>query len=431
MKRTFKKGVHPNPNKGATQNLAIEVMQKPEQVHISTSMHIGKSAKVCVNVGDKVSKGQLIAEKDGFVSANIYSSVSGEVVKIDELRETVMGKATHIVIKNDGEENAVSFEPIKNADKEQILKRIELAGIVGMGGAGFPTHVKLSPKEKIDTFIINSAECEPYITCDHRIMLEYTEKVVKGALLMAKAIGLDSVYFGIEENKQNAIDAINEYCKTNSIAGVKVVKLKAKYPQGAEKQLIYAITRRKVPVGALPSTVGCVVDNVHTAYAVYEAVEEGKPLYERIMTVTGDGVTNPKNLKVAFGTLFEDIINYCGREEDVEKLISGGPMMGITVHTTQCATGKTSSCLLLLSSKSANTSMPDQCINCSKCASVCPMRLMPMFIDSALASGDLEQTKALNVMACMECGSCAYVCPAHRPLVQTMKLAKKKLREMK
>lgn len=431
MKKTFKKGIHPKHNKGATENLSIEIMAIPDEVHISTSMHIGKPAKVCVNVGDKVSAGQLIAEKDGFISANIYSSVSGEVTQIDEIRDIVTGKASHVVIKNDKENKSVSFEPIKNASKEQILERIELSGIVGMGGAGFPTHVKLSPKEKIDTFIINAAECEPYITCDHRIMLEYTEKVVKGALLMAKTLGLESVYFGVEENKQNAIDAIKKYCKTNGIKGVNVIKLKAKYPQGAEKQLIYAITRRKVPVGALPSAVGCVVDNVHTALAVYEAVEEGKPLYERIMTVTGDGITNPKNLKVPFGTLFEDVINYCGGNENIEKLISGGPMMGISVYTTSCATGKTSSCLLLLSSKSANTNEPSQCINCSKCASVCPMRLMPMFIDSALSIGNVEETQKLGVTACMECGSCAYVCPAHRPLVQTMKLAKKKLREMK
>lgn len=433
MKYTFKKGVHPDPSKGASATKQIERMPAPETVSISLAQHIGKPAIPTVNVGDVVAAGQLIASADGFVSANIYASVSGTVTSVSEMRATPMGKCAHIVIANDGKYESVNLEPISDPTKENIIERIKLAGIVGMGGAGFPTHVKVSPKDKVDTLIINAAECEPYITCDHRIMLEYTAQFVEGARLLMKALDLDKVYIGVETNKQDAIDALNAYVAEKSLNDVVVIPLKPKYPQGAEKQLIYAVTKRKVPVGGLPSAVGCVVDNVHTALATYFAVFEGKPLYERIMTVTGDGIKEPKNLLVSNGTLYDKVLEFCGgfSTDNVAKLISGGPMMGISVMNGECATTKTTSCLLALTPHGANLTEPTECINCSKCASVCPMNLMPMFIDSALANADIDTTIKYGVLSCIECGSCAFICPASRPLVQTMKLAKKKIKERK
>ncbi len=433
MKYTFKKGVHPNSSKSASSTKWIERMPAPDKVSISIAQHIGKPALPVVNVGDYVKMGQLIAQADGFVSANIYSSVSGTVESISEERATPMGKATHIVIANDGNYDAITLPVIENPNKEEIIERIKLAGIVGMGGAGFPTHVKLMPKDKVDTLIINAAECEPYITCDHRIMLEYTEQFVEGTRLLMKALALDKVYIGVETNKPDAIDAINEYVSTKSLTDVVVIPLKPKYPQGAEKQLIYAVTKRKVPVGGLPAAVGCVVDNVHTALSTYYAVTQGKPLYERIMTVTGEGIKEPKNLLVSNGTLYDKVLEFCGgfSSDNVVKLISGGPMMGISVMNGECATTKTTSCLLALTPQGANLTDPTECINCSKCASVCPMNLMPMFIDSALANADIDTTIKYGVLSCIECGSCAFICPASRPLVQTMKLAKKKIKERK
>ena len=433
MNYTFKRGVHPNSSKGASKNKPIERMPAPEKVSVSLAQHIGKPAMPIVNVGDTVKAGQLIAQADGFVSANIYSSVSGTVESVSEMRATPMGKSAHIVIANDGQYETVTLPALENPSKDEIVERIKLAGIVGMGGAGFPTHVKLMPKDKVDTLIINAAECEPYITCDHRIMLEYTEQFVEGARLLMKALSLDKVYIGVETNKPDAIDAIKAYVLDKNVTDVVVIPLKPKYPQGAEKQLIYAVTKRKVPVGGLPAAVGCVVDNVHTALSTYQAVVEGKPLYERIMTVTGDGIKEPKNLLVSTGTLYDDVLNYCGgfASDNVAKLISGGPMMGISVMNGECATTKTTSCLLLLTPNGANLADPTECINCSKCASVCPMNLMPMFIDSALANADLDTTIKYGVLSCIECGCCAFICPASRPLVQTLKLAKKKIKERK
>lgn len=433
MIRSFKKGVHPNSSKNLSNDKSIVKMPAPEKVSISIAQHIGKPAQPVVNVGDYVKAGQIIAVADGFVSANIYASVSGVVESIDEMRATVTGKGAHIVIANDGKYETESLQPLTNPTKSDIIERIKIAGIVGMGGAGFPTHVKLSPKDKVDTLIINGAECEPYITCDHRIMLEYTEQFVLGSRLLMKALDLDKVYIGVETNKPDAIKAIKEYVVKNQLSDVKVVPLKPKYPQGAEKQLIYAVTKRKVPVGALPSAVGCVVDNVHTALSTYFAVVEGKPLYERVMTVTGDGIKEPKNLWARFGTPYDKVLEFCGGYscDNVAKLISGGPMMGISVMNGECATTKTTSCLLALTPAKTDLTEPTECINCSKCASVCPMNLMPMFIDSALASGDIDTTIKYGVGSCIECGCCAFICPASRPLVQTMKLAKKKIKERK
>ena len=309
MQSTFKRGVHPAANKGLSDKKNIVFMPPPSVVYISTAQHIGKAAKPIVAKGDRVIEGQKIAEADGFISAPVFSSVTGTVKEIKTMN-TPLAKAEHIIIERDEtSEETFRLKPLgeKQRTRENILERIKECGIVGMGGAGFPTHVKLQPKDKVDTFIINAAECEPYITCDYRILLEYTEPFLRGALYMAKAVGLDKVYIGIEDNKTDAANFVSNVAASKGY-NVEVKILKSKYPQGAEKQLIYAMTGRKVPTGALPSAVGAVVDNVHTALSVCLAVEDGQPLYKRIMTVSGGGITEPKNFWAAGGTQYGEIL---------------------------------------------------------------------------------------------------------------------------
>ena len=428
---TFRAGIHPPQAKSPSKSEQIKVMPAPEKVYISLSQHLGKPARECVAVGDKVKAGQKIADADGFISADVFSSVSGTVSAISE-RETATGYAKHIVIDSDNSGDSVEFEPLgDDATADEIKSRLRESGIVGMGGAGFPTAVKLSPQDKVDTFIINAAECEPYITCDYRIMLDYTEQFVRGAVLLGKAAGLKEVIIAAEDNKSDALDKIDTFI-ANSGLPAKTVRLKSKYPQGAEKQLIYAVTGRKVPVGKLPSSVGVLVDNVHTAFSAYLAVTKGQPLYKRVMTVTGGGIKNPANIWVSGGTTYKDIIEFCGGLSDREtvKMISGGPMMGFAVDSDEISTTKTSSCLLLLTEDEAFTGEPQPCINCGKCAKACPMRLMPMYIDKFALGGDVKNAVKYGAMNCIECGSCAYTCPAKRPLVQSIKRAKKQAREM-
>lgn len=434
MQSTFKRGVHPAANKGLSDKKNIVFMPPPSVVYISTAQHIGKAAKPIVAKGDRVIEGQKIAEADGFISAPVFSSVTGTVKEIKTMN-TPLAKAEHIIIERDEtSEETFRLKPLgeKQRTRENILERIKECGIVGMGGAGFPTHVKLQPKDKVDTFIINAAECEPYITCDYRILLEYTEPFLRGALYMAKAVGLDKVYIGIEDNKTDAANFVSNVAASKGY-NVEVKILKSKYPQGAEKQLIYAMTGRKVPTGALPSAVGAVVDNVHTALSVCLAVEDGQPLYKRIMTVSGGGITEPKNFWAAGGTQYGEILSFCGgakegKDEPV-KFISGGPMMGIAVSDEEIASTKTTSCLLLLTEDEAFTGKPQPCINCGKCAAACPMRLMPMYIDSFILNGDVGGAVKYGAKNCIECGCCAFSCPAKRPLVQSIRLAKKKARE--
>ncbi len=433
MLYTFKKGVHPPQNK-YTGKTPITVMPPTEKVFVPLSQHIGKPAVAVVSEGETVRRGQLIAKADGFVSANVFSPIGGVVESVNRPGETPNGKSLHIVIKKSDESEdgeAFTLPPLVSPTGREIIDRVRDAGIVGMGGAGFPTHVKLSPKEKVDTFIINGAECEPFITCDHRIMLEYTAEFLRGALYLASALGLNEAYVGIEDNKPDAISAVEDRAERDNLR-VKVIKLKSKYPQGAEKQLIYAATGRKVPAGGLPSAVGCVVDNVHTALSTCFAVEKGETLYKRVLTITGDAIAKPQNLWVNTGTPYRDVISFAGgATKTLGKIVSGGPMMGFAVYGDEVSVSKTTSCVLLLGEERARLSEPSQCINCARCASACPMRLMPMFIDKAMGAGDLKTAEKYGVNYCIECGSCAYVCPAARPLVQTMRLAKKKIREAK
>lgn len=421
MKKTFKSGVHLSYKKSLTEDCPLTEMPAPERVFISLAQSIGAKANPVVQAGDAVKAGTLIAEAGGFVSANVYSSVSGTVVGT-ALRMNAMGqKVTHVEIENDMKYESVSLPVLVNPTKEEIIARIKEAGIVGMGGATFPTHVKLTPKTPVDVLVINAAECEAYITCDHRLMLERTEECLAGVLYLKKACGAARAVIGVEDNKSNVFEKLQR-------DGIEVVPLKTKYPQGAEKQLIYATTGRKVPCGALPADVGCVVQNVHTAYAVARAIDKGEPLYMRAMTVSGMGVAKPQNLWVRTGTPLSAVLDFCGGGEG-DKMISGGPMMGFALSNLNSTTTKGSSSLLILTKDELCERPQSACINCAKCAGACPMLLMPMFIDRATTAGNFQEAKARGAQNCIECGCCAYVCPAHIPIIQSVRLAKKIIRE--
>lgn len=424
--RTFRRGIHPPANK-FTKDVPLEQFPTPERVFVSLSQHIGAPAKAVVAVGDHVDEGQLIGEANGFVSANVFSSVSGTVKSICTLPTATGGEATHIEIENDYLYTKRTLPPIKNPTKDDIIKRVKDAGIVGMGGATFPTHVKLMPKDKVDTLIINGAECEPYITCDYRLFMEEADTVLKGVELLLTALEINHAYIGIEANKPLAIKHLADIVPEN----VDVMRLKAKYPQGAEKQLIYATTHRIVPTGELPAKVGCVVCNAHTAYAIAKAVYEGEPCYKRAMTVSGGGVKKRGNFWVRNGVQYQYIYDVCRgnkSEELTRKVVSGGPMMGFAQASLTPACTKGSSCLLFMTDKEFNLNPTTPCISCGKCIINCPMSLVPREIEKAVEKDDFESTFKMGVLNCIECGACSYSCPAKRPLVQAMRLAKKEIK---
>ena len=403
----------------------IETMPAPERVYLSLSQHIGKPATPVVAVGDSVEKGQMIAEASGFISAPVFSSVSGVVEDIKPI-VTHAGKADHIIIKNDFEERENRLAAIDKSDPKAIAERVKEAGIVGLGGAGFPAFVKLTPKEPVDILLINGAECEPYLTCDYRIMLEYTDALVEGARFAALALNNAKIFIGIEDNKPDAIEILSKYEDVN------VVPLKKKYPQGSEKQLIFACTGRKVGLGKIPSSVGVCVMNVQTVKAVYNAVENNEPLFERVMTITGNGITEPKNLLVRNGTPYVEIVEFCGGlNKNARKIVAGGPMMGKALSSLNSYSKKADSGILVLADGDANELAPSPCINCGRCARACPMHLMPMYIDLYTHTNDYKKADEYGASSCFECGTCAYVCPAKRDLVGSVQLCKKKLREMK
>lgn len=409
-----------------TADLPIEEMPAPDVVAISLSQHIGRPSVPIVEVGEQVFMGQPIAEEGGFVGANIYSSVSGKVLALEERYNVNGTKSTYIVIEND--KNYYVSEKLPDTGEKSatnILNRIRLAGIVGMGGAGFPTAVKLSPKTQVDCLVINGAECEPYLTCDYRLMKEKTQEVYKGIKYLATALNVTKIYIGIENNKPDCIELFSHF------DDLTVVSLKKRYPMGSEKHLIYSCTGRKVPLGKLPADAGCVVQNVATALAVYEAVDLNKPLYERVMTVSGEGILHPKNILVKNGTPFDKIIEFCGgMKEDTAMMIAGGPMMGPTMLSSDLYTTKTTSGLLIVKAKEIDLTPPNPCINCGRCAEACPMRLQPMLIDFYTQAHDYEKAaKYGGVKNCINCGTCAYVCPAKRAIVQSIGICKKKLAE--
>lgn len=423
--KIFTRGIHTRDMKYLAENMPIEDMPTPGVVAVGVAQHIGKPAKIIVKEGDFVCRGQLLAEADGFVSANVHSSVSGTVTGFEKRPSANGATGEYIIINNDGNYMTIGLPPLSDREPDAIKERIREAGIVGMGGAGFPTAVKLSPRTAVDTLVINGAECEPYLTCDYRLMTERTEEVAEGIRLLAKALRVERIIVGIEANKPSALK------KFSSFADFDIVKLRKAYPMGSEKHLIYCCTGRKVPIGKLPSDVGCVVNNIATAFAVYESVERGKPLYERIMTVSGKGVVHPRNLRVAIGTRFDDILNFCGGMRDnTAMLVSGGPMMGPAMLSTDLYSRKTDSGLLALDDSETNFRSPSPCINCGACAEACPMRLMPMLIDFYTQAGDYVKADKLGgASVCISCGCCAFVCPARRSIVQSVTLCKKKLAE--
>lgn len=430
MKRkTFKGGAHPYDGKKMSRDCPIEILNPGDTLVYPLSQHIGAMAKPLVKAGDRVLVGQKIAEKGGFISANIHSSVSGTVKAIEKRLVATGGMVDSIIVENDGmyEEAAPIFSG--NPDelsKDEIIKIIEEAGIVGMGGAGFPTNVKLSPKNAdiIDSIIVNGAECEPYLTSDYRRMVEQTDKLVKGLKIVLKIFPDAKGYFGIEDNKPEAIEALLK--ATENEDRIEVVPLKTKYPQGSERSMIYAVTGRKINSKMLPADVGCIVHNVDTIYAIYNAVYNGKPLIERIVTITGDAVRTPKNFQVRIGTSFRELIDAAGGfTTEPEKIISGGPMMGFSFFNIDVPVVKGSSSLLAFIKDDVSHEEPSACIRCGRCAAACPEHLLPMKLAALAGQNEPEEFKKLGGMECVECGCCSYVCPAKRQVTQSVRSMKK------
>lgn len=430
MKRkTFKGGAHPYDGKKMSRECPIEILNPGDTLVYPLSQHIGAMAKPLVKAGDRVLVGQKIAEKGGFISANIHSSVSGTVKAIEKRLVATGGMVDSIIVENDGmyEEAAPIFSG--NPDelsKDEIIKIIEEAGIVGMGGAGFPTNVKLSPKNAdiIDSIIVNGAECEPYLTSDYRRMVEQTDKLVKGLKIVLKIFPDAKGYFGIEDNKPEAIEALLK--ATENEDRIEVVPLKTKYPQGGERSMIYAVTGRKINSKMLPADVGCIVHNVDTIYAIYNAVYNGKPLIERIVTITGDAVRTPKNFQVRIGTSFRELIDAAGGfTTEPEKIISGGPMMGFSFYNIDVPVVKGSSSLLAFIKDDVSHEEPSACIRCGRCAAACPEHLLPMKLAALAGQNEPEEFKKLGGMECVECGCCSYVCPAKRQVTQSVRSMKK------
>ncbi|GAB4336440.1 MAG: electron transport complex subunit RsxC [Calditrichia bacterium] len=431
-KRTFHGGVHPYEGKHYTEKKAIEPIPNPAKVFIPLQQHIGAPAEVLVKKGDEVKKGQKIAEAKGFVSTPIHSSVSGVVKSIEEINHPVSGKGMAVVIENDG--NDTWSEEVKERsnylelDGKEIVNIVREAGIAGMGGATFPTHVKLSPPpdKKIDVVILNGAECEPYLTADHRLMLEKSREIVFGLQLLMKALNVNRGIIGIEDNKPDAVEAMKK--ASANVPGVEVMDFPVKYPQGAEKQLIKAAVDREVPAGGLPMDVGVVVQNVGTAFAVYEAVALGRPLIERVVTVTGPGIKDPKNVLVPIGTPFEDVVNYCGGlTENAAKIIMGGPMMGLTQPGLDVPVVKGTSGILVFEEEQSHLKPENPCIGCARCVEVCPMNLLPTTLQQLVEHDRILQAEQYHIMDCIECGSCSYICPANRYLLQAIRHGKRQV----
>ncbi len=426
---TFKGGIHPPDKKELAANKPITAASPPKRVVIPLSQHLGAPCKPAVTIGQEVKKGQMIGEPGGFVSAPIHSSISGKVIAIGEFPNAMGKMVNSIVIENDGKEE---WAPIKdNPDymklsAEELKEKIKAAGVVGMGGAAFPTMVKLSPpKEKpIDTVIINGAECEPYLTADYRLMVERPKEVIEGLKIIMRVLGVNKGFVGIENNKPAAVEKMTEAAKDEP--DIKVCALEVKYPQGAEKMLIKAVTGREVPPRALPMDVRVVVHNVGTAIAIYEAARYGKPLIERVVTVTGEGINMPANLMVKVGTMVSDLIEQCGGfKNGVGKVVSGGPMMGFAIPSLDVAVTKGTSGILVLPEEGViHAEDFGPCIRCGRCIDICAMGLMPSMLSILSEKGFYEESKEYNLFDCFECGSCAFVCPSKRPIVQLIRLAK-------
>ena len=426
---TFKGGIHPNDGKSLAKDKAIVSILPTGDLVYPLSQHIGAPATPIVEIGDEVLVGQKIAEAGGFVSAPIHASVSGKVKAIEPGFNPTGTKVNSIIIENDGEYNEVEYahvKPLAILTKEEILNLIGEAGVVGMGGAGFPTKVKLSPKEpdKIEYVIANCAECEPYITADYRRMLEHPEELVSGMRIVLRLFDNAKGIFGIEDNKPDCIEKLRELIKDEPRMEVKA--LKTKYPQGAERQLIYATTKRAINSTMLPADAGCVVDNVETLIAIHNAVVNGRPVTSRIVTVSGDDVQDPGNFKVLIGTNQKEVVDAAGGFiGEAEKVISGGPMMGFAMFTLDTPITKTSSSILCMTNDSVAVHEPSACINCGRCVDACPSRIIPSRLADYAERFNEEAFVKWEGMECVECGCCSYVCPAKRQLKQSIGSMKK------
>lgn len=435
---TFHGGVHPYDGKDLSKDKPVEAVKPVRDMVYPLSQHIGAPATAIVKKGDRVLAGQMIAKENGFVSVPIYATVSGTVKGIESRLNPAGSRVESIIVENDGEYESVELEEPKSLDemsREEILNTIQKAGIVGMGGAGFPAHVKLSPKEpeKIDYIIANCAECEPYLTSDYRRMMEQPEKLIGG---MRVALKLFEQYasdghkvkgiLAIEDNKVDCALKLEKILKGDKDIQVQVVK--TKYPQGSERHLIYAVTGRAIHSGQLPADAGCIVQNVDTLCAIYDAVVEGKPMLSRVVTVTGDGIENPSNFEVLFGTSHMDLIEAAGGlKGEPEKIISGGPMMGFAMFELDVPVVKTSSAILCMEHDQVADREPSACINCGRCVDVCPGRVIPSRLAKFAEHGDKDNFQKWDGMECCECGCCSYVCPAKKQLTQSIKTMRRQI----
>lgn len=427
IKKTFKGGVHPEEYKELTANKPIEQIPAPEEITIPLSQHLGKESIPVVKKNDKVKIGTLIAKENGFISAPIHSSIAGTVTSISKTFLQTGFQKTSIVIKKDSSNETEFFHPLDyySVTSQEIIQRVREAGIVGLGGAAFPTYVKLSPPADkiIDYIILNACECEPYLTRDYRLIIERTEEVIKGLLLILRATNVQKGVIGIEDNKPEAIEKLKEILE--DYPQIQLIVMKTKYPQGAEKMLIKAVLGREVPPGKLPLDVGVIVQNVGTAIAIYDAVTKGIPSIYAYMTVSGKGIKEPKNLIVPIGTPLKNVIEFCGGlTDDAKRIVIGGPMMGFAQFDLSVPVTKATSGILVLTEEEVKEYPETNCLRCGICVSVCPLNLTPTRLVRLIQKKRFEEAAKLNVSLCMECGTCAYSCPAYIPLVQWLRLGK-------
>lgn len=431
--------IHPPDLKDLTRNKKIEIPPIPQKVIIPLSQHTGAPAQPVVNAGDSVKTGALIAEAKGFISSNIHSSISGKVIAIEDSAHPVFGSSMAIIIESDGNDEKafpiVKSEDISSYSRDVLIDLIKNAGVVGLGGAMFPAHVKLNPPQgkKIATLIINGAECEPFLTCDHRVMLEKSKEIILGIQVLAKALEVKDVILAVEENKLDAMESLQNALfklpkKPNLTLNIK--KLSTRYPQGGEKQLIKTLLSKEVPSGGLPLDVGVVVSNVHTVSSVYEAVYLKKPLYERVVTVSGSFANIAKNVLVRIGTPIKDLLEFCGLDQrwDIYKVIMGGPMTGVAQSGLEAPVIKGTSGILVFDKRYKVEDKELGCIRCSRCIDACPVSIMPCMIGVAVNKDRFDIAGQYDVFDCIECGACGYVCPSKIQLVQLIKLAKAKIK---
>jgi len=432
-KYTFKRGIHPEDSKVFTAAKAVEFLPPPSEVFIPLQQHIGAPCAAIVEPGAEVKIGQIIGTSTVFVSSPVHATVSGKVKAIDRFAHPAGGKVQMIHIISDDQDQSDFMDPIsdwKNVDRKSLLTRIKEAGIVGLGGAAFPTHVKLAPpdEKQVDTFILNGCECEPFLTADHRIMVEEAEKIVIGMAIMMSVLEVERGIIGIESNKPDAIKYMTEAVQKLGY-NFSVISLQTKYPQGAEKMLIQTVLTRQVPTGGLPMDVGVVVNNVGTALTVAEAVLDGKPLIDRVVTVTGDGIKNPKNIKVRIGTLFNEVLKFCnGLNDYTAQVFMGGPMMGIAQTDLNVPVIKATSGIICSTDVKKINASP--CIHCGSCVTACPMFLLPTRIARLAEIKNWNEAQDFGIMNCIECGSCSFACPSNIPLVQWIRLGKLKVGEL-